>query len=203
MPSKTVITIAIAALAIVILAVGVSVAVFLGLIGPAASRTTVTLNPPGLLREVKQLNELVSVKYSIQKVVGLKEDKVPFGSESLLLVVQGTVLAGVDLKEMEERDIRIEQKDSIVFVKVPQARILHVYLDDKQTKVWDRRVTWWTPWVPFNPDLERTARLAAIESMRHQAEEMGILKEARRNAEQTIQTMLQMLARVKVTFVPT
>jgi hypothetical protein len=203
MPKRTVISIVVAALGIVVLAVAVSIAAFLGLIGPGASRTTVTLDPPGLLREVKKLSELVSVKYSIQKVVGLKEEKVPFGSESLLLVVQGTVLAGVDLKEIEERDIRIERKDNVVFVKIPQARILHVYLDDKQTKVWDRRITWWTPWVPYNPDLERKARVAAIDSMRTQAEEMGILKEARRNAEQTIQTLLQMLARIKVTFIPT
>jgi hypothetical protein len=203
MQKRTVIAISTAALGVVILAVAVVVAVFLGLIGPAASRTTVTMDPQGLLREVKQLSELVSVKYSIQKVVGLKEEKVPFGSESLLLVIQGTVLAGVDLKEMEERDIRIERKDNAVFVRIPQARILHVYLDDKQTKVWDRRVTWWTPWVPYNPDLERKARVAAIDSMRAQAEEMGILKEARRNAEQTLQTVLQMLGRAKVTFIPT
>ena len=156
---------------------------------------------PGLLREVQQLNELVSVKYSIQKVVGLKEEKLPFGSESILLVVQGTVLGGVDLKELEERDFRVEEKR--VYLKLPQARILHVYLDDKDTRVWDRRITWWTPWVPFNPDFERKARLAAIESIRGQAEEMGILKDARRNAERTVQTLLKMLGAINVTFMAT
>lgn len=156
---------------------------------------------PGLLQEVQQLNELVSVKYSIQKVVGLKEDKLPFGAESILLVVQGTVLGGVDLKELEERDLRVEGKN--VFLRLPQARILHVYLDDKHTHVWDRRITWWTPWVPFNPDFERKARLAAIDSIRAQAEEMGILRDARRNAEQTIQTLLKMLGSDEVSYMPT
>ena len=163
--------------------------------------TTIVVDPPGILREVKQLNELVSVKFSIQKVVGLREDKVPFGSESLLLVVQGTVLGGVDLKEMQEADVRVE-KDK-VFLRIPQARILHVYLDDKHTQVWDRKVTWWTPWVPYNPDLERKARLAATDSIRKEAEEMGILREARRNAESTIQTLMKMIGRVNVTFIPT
>jgi len=155
---------------------------------------------PGLLREVQQLNELVSVKYSIQKVVGLKEDKVPFGTESILLVVQGTVLGGVDLKNLQERDISVDGKT--VSVRMPQANILHVYLDDKQTQIWDRRITWWTPWVPFNPDFERKARLEAIESVKKQAEEMGILRDAKRNAEQTVEKLLKLLGAGEVRFMP-
>ena len=46
-----------------------------------------------MVREIQQLNELVSVKYTIQKVVGLKEKKAPFGSEKLLLIVQAEVLS--------------------------------------------------------------------------------------------------------------
>jgi len=187
----------VAAMAVLIVAILAFVALFYSR-GPSH---TLLANPPGLLREVQQLSELVSVKYSIQKVVGMKEDKLPFGSESILLVVQGTVLGGVNLKEMEERDVRVEG-DS-VFIRMPQARILHVYLDDKNTRVWDRKITWWTPWVPYDPDFERRARLAAVDSVRGQAEEMGILRDARRNAEQTIQTLLRMLGAVKIVFVPT
>lgn len=183
--------------AVIAVAIGAYVIIF----HSSGGASRVTMDTPGLLREVQQLSELVSVKYSIQKVVGLKEEKVPFGSESILLVVQGSVLAGVDLKEMEERDVRVEQHT--VFLKIPQARILHVYLDDKHTQVWDRKITWWTPWVPYNPDFERKARLVAIESIRVQAEEMGILRDARRNAEHTIETLLKVLGHFKVMFVPT
>ncbi|BDC51873.1 hypothetical protein F183_A41880 [Bryobacterales bacterium F-183] len=158
------------------------------------------LHAPAILQEVQQLNELSTVKYSIQKVVGLREDKVPVGSESILLVVQGTVVAGIDLKELAERDIEI-QKDRVL-LKLPQAKILHVYLDDKHTQVWDRKVTWWTPWVPYNPDLERQARLRATEEIRKQAEEMGILRDAKRNAEQSIQSLLRTTSRVEVIFPP-
>jgi hypothetical protein len=159
------------------------------------------LDAPGVLREVQQLSELVSVKYSIQKVVGLKEDKLPFGQESILLVVQGTVLGGVDMKEMDARDIRVD--GGKVFLKIPPARILHVYLDDKQTQVWDRKITWWTPWVPYNPDFERKARVSAVDSIRTQAEQMGILRDARLNAQQTIQALLKSLAKLEVVFPPT
>ena len=49
------------------------------------------LDPPAVVKEIQRLSELVTVKYSIQKVVGLKEEKVPFGSEQVLLMVQADV----------------------------------------------------------------------------------------------------------------
>ena len=57
--------------------------------------------------------------------------------------------------------------------------------------MWDRQITWWTPWVPYNPDLERQARLKAREEIEKAALEMGILDQARRNAEASIRSLLQ------------
>jgi hypothetical protein len=184
--------------AILLLLVGAAVGYF------AFSRFGVSrvteMQAPGILRQVQALSELASVKYSIQKVIGLREDKVPVGSESILLVVQGTVVAGVDLKELDERDIQIEADR--VLLKLPEPKILHVYLDDKHTQVWDRKVTWWTPWVPYNPDLERQARLRATESIQTQAEEMGILRDARRNAENTIQSFVEKVSARRLIVTP-
>ena len=58
-------------------------------------------DPAAILREVTPLQELVTVRYSIQKVAGLTEDKVPLGSESILLIVQAQALGGVDLRELK------------------------------------------------------------------------------------------------------
>jgi hypothetical protein len=74
---------------------------------------------------------------------------------------------------------------------LPPPRIVHIVIDDKETRVWDRRVTWWTPWVPFNPDLERRARLAAKDEIEKAAIEMGILDQAQRNAEGAIKGLLE------------
>jgi hypothetical protein len=63
--------------------------------------------------------------------------------------------------------------------------------DDKETKVWDRQITWWTPWVPYNPDLERQARLKAKDAIQQAAIDMGILDQARRNAEAGIRNLLE------------
>jgi hypothetical protein len=157
-----------------------------------------TLDAPAVVREIQGLSELVSVKYTIQKVVGLEEKKTPVGTEKLLLIVQAEVLAGVDLAAIRPGDLKILPHDE-ARVALPPARILHIVIDDKQTKVWDRQITWWTPWVSPDPDLERQARLAARASVEQAAIEMGILDQAHRNAELVIRNLLQTLGAKSVT----
>jgi hypothetical protein len=155
--------------------------------------------PAGILKEVQPLRQLVTVRYSIQKVSGLTEEKVPVGSESILLIVQAQVLGGVDLSEMADKDIRVDHNHNVV-IQLPAARILHVELDEKNTKVWDRSKTWWTPWVPFDIDLEKKARLAALDSVKQQALDMGILLEAQVNAQNLIRALLRPLGFDHVSF---
>jgi hypothetical protein len=157
-----------------------------------------SLDPSAVVQQIKELNELVSVKYTVQKVVGLQEKKVPLGSEKLLLFVQAEVLAGIDLSTIAASDIKLFPGQRMQVV-LPPPRIAHIVIDDKQTKVWDRQITWWTPWVPFNPDLERQARLAARDEIEQAAIEMGILDQARRNAEAAIRSLLQTLGVKSVT----
>jgi hypothetical protein len=156
---------------------------------------------PVLVQEIQQLSELVSVKYTVQKVVGLEEAKTPFGSERLLLIVQAQVLAGIELSELTTENVHLAS-DQCVTIDLPPPKILHVLLDERQTRVWDRQITWWTPWVPFNPDLERQARLAALESVKETAVEMGILDDARHNTEQGIRSLLKALGARSVEFEP-
>jgi hypothetical protein len=157
-----------------------------------------TLDTPALVRQIQGLSELVSVKYTVQKVVGLEQKKTPVGSEKLLLIVQAEVLAGVDLAAVSSSSIKILPGASVKLT-LPPARILHIVIDDKETKVWDRQITWWTPWVSPDPDLERQARLAATKSVEQAALDMGILDQASRNAEMVIRNLLQALGAKSVT----
>ena len=157
------------------------------------------VDAPAVLKEIQRLSELVTVKYSIQKVVGLKEEKVPFGSEQVLLMVQADVLGGVDLAALSTNDVQIEA-NNVITAKLPPPKIMHVYVDEKQTRVWDRSKTWWTPWVPFNPELEQKARLAALEAAQAAAVEMGILSNAQQNAQKTIREFLYAIGVESVRF---
>ena len=159
------------------------------------------VDAPALVQQIQRLNELVTVKYSIQKIIGLKEEKVPFGSESVLLMVQATVLGGVDLSTLQPGDVKVSADNSVT-IKLPQPQPLHVFIDDSKTRVWDHTKTWWTPWVPFNPELEQQARRDALEAVQAAALEMGILKDARKNAETTISSFLRTTGVLKVSFEP-
>jgi hypothetical protein len=149
-----------------------------------------TLDAAAVVHEIQSLNELVSVKYTVQKV--------PLGSEKLLLFVQAEVLAGIDLSGITARDVKL-LPDRRVQIALPPPKIVHIVIDDKATKVWDRQITWWTPWVPFNPDLERQARLTARDAIEQGAIEMGILDQARRNAETGIRGLLETIGVKAVT----
>jgi hypothetical protein len=142
-----------------------------------------------VITQVRQLKQLVTVRYSIQRVVGITEPKQPIGEESILLMVQGEADAGVDLAHLSRDDISYVNEHSVE-VSLPPAKLFNTYLDEKQTKVWDRHVTWWTPWVPYDPDLEHKARLQGLTDVRNAALEMGILDQAQKNAESAIRDLL-------------
>jgi Protein of unknown function (DUF4230) len=159
------------------------------------------LDPPTVLAQVQRLNQLATVKYTVQKVVSLTEHAQPVGAESILIVVQAHVRAGVDLANMRQENIRVE-RDGSVTVLLPPAQILEVSIDEKETKVWDRRKTWWTPWIPYSRDLEKNARLAGLDAARKAALDMGVLAQAQRNAEDSIQSLLNLAGVKKVVVVP-
>lgn len=180
-------------LALVIgLAAGLAVGLFAARAGRFLSReggTARVFDPPSVVQRIRGLSQLVTVKYAIQKAIALEEQKIPFGTERLLLFVQAEVAAGVDLSHLRDDDITV-RGDGVVLVSLPPADVTGVEIDDKQTRVWDRSITWWTPWVPYNQDLERQARLEARTEVEKAARDMGILEQARRNAEAVIRGLL-------------
>src|SRR5580693_88999 len=90
------------------------------------------LEPQAVVAQVRQLNQLATVEYIIQKVVGLKEDKQPVGSESILLIVQARVQGGVDLASLRTEDVTVHP-DGTVALCLPPAKILNLSIDEKET----------------------------------------------------------------------
>ena len=151
--------------------------------------TRKTVDTPAIVQQIQQLNELVTVKYTIQKVIGLTEEKVPFGSENVLLMIQATVKAGIDLSVLTKQQVTCASNS--VSIQLPPAKITDVYVNEKTTQVWDRSKTWWTPWVPFSRDLEQKARVAALEDVQAAAVEMGIISNAQQNAQTAIRELFR------------
>lgn len=159
------------------------------------------LDPPAILLQVQQLNQLTTVKFTIQKVVGLREQKQPVGEEAILLIIQASVQAGIDLSSLGAKDVTVSP-DGVVTMRLPPPKILNVAIDEKATQVWDRSKTWWAPWLPYSLDLEQRARLAGLEAVNKSALDMGILLQAERNAETSIRGLLGLAGVKSVVIIP-
>jgi hypothetical protein len=103
-------------------------------------------------------------------------------------MVQGRAQAGVDLGAITQYDVQVA--GSKVKIRLPHAQLFDIYLDEKETKVWDRHITWWTPWVSPDPNLEHQARMAAVDDIRKTALDMGILRDAESNARAAIRDLI-------------
>ena len=167
--------------------------------GSGASR--VTFEPTAIVLQIQRLNQLMVVKYTLQQVIEMEQSRPLFGNEKVLLLVQGKVLGGIDLSRVTPQDVRVDSDKKSVTVSLPPPRVLEAFLDEKETRVWDE-VTWWTPWVASNPDLQKDARLLALDKVKGAAREMGILADAQRNAETSIRGLLMALGFDTVKFVP-
>ena len=159
--------------------------------GPSAS-------PDSIVLQVQKLSQLVTVHYRIQRVVGLTEQKQPVGEESILLMVEGDVQAGIDLHKVTSSSVTTDDTGEVT-IGLPPATIFNASLDEAKTKVWDRRITWWTPWIAPDPDLEHKARLKALDDIRQAAMEMGVLDQARTNAQSALRDLFGTLGwKVKI-----
>jgi hypothetical protein len=146
------------------------------------------IDEPAVVTQVRQLKALVTVRYVVQKAVGLTEPRQPLGEESILLMVEGHAEAGVDLGSITQYDVQVSGKK--IKIRLPHAQIFDVSLDERNTKVWDRRITWWTPWVSPDKDLEHKARLTALEEIRKTVLDMGILRDAESSAKTAIRDLV-------------
>jgi len=175
-------------------------AVVLWLVWREVRPRTPEADPPAILTQVRQLHQLATARYTLQKIVAIREPKQPVGEESILLIMQAAVEAGVELSGLKEGDI--VALHGTVFIRLPRGRILNVIVDDKETKVWDRQKTWWAPWIPYSIDLEQRARLAGRAAIEKAAIEMGIAAQAERNTDSSIKAVLALagLRNVVVTF---
>jgi hypothetical protein len=142
---------------------------------------TIIVDPVTVLLEVQDLSNLETAAYSVEKIITAESGQGPFGflfGDRLILVAHGKIIAGVDLSKMEDGDIVVDA-DGRVQVTLPPVEILHVYLDNDQSYIYDRD----TGFIGMNPALESEARRAAERELLNAAVEDGILDIAQENAE--------------------
>ena len=106
--------------------------------------------------------------------------------------------AGVDLDAIEEGDLLVEE--GRVVLRLPAAKLTYVSVDNEATHVYNRDTGVFTK---GNPDLERSARLAAEELLTAQAIEQGILEMAEQRAVSILTDLIISLGYTEVDVVVT
>lgn len=156
-------------------------------------------DPMTIVREVRQLSRLETASYSLQKVLTAQRNQdVLFGilGESLIFVAVGDVYAGIDLTKLEDEHIQITDPNTIM-IYLPQAEVLHASLDNENSYVADRDQGFLAS---VDAQLETQVRQQAEKEILEEALSAGILAEANKNAQQSIQSFLNKLGFENVIF---
>jgi hypothetical protein len=155
-----------------------------------AGPTQVQVDQPTVVRQIRQLQRLETVSYTMDKIIGGGKDN-PYlprflVGDRLLLLVHGEVVAGVDLSKVQPGDIGIEGRS--VSIHLPAAEVFSTRVDNARTRVYSRDTGVFSS---ADPNLETQVRQEGERQLEQSALQDGILKAADQNARQTICGMLQ------------
>jgi hypothetical protein len=148
-----------------------------------------------VVQQIQTLSELVTVKYVVEKVVVL-EDERWYGESRVLLLAHGIVKAGIDLKKLSPADVKISGRK--ISIHLPDAQITDAYLDDRQTRVIDHTTGLLRE---FDKDLEQTARKTAVLDLRFAARQNGIINDADERARLELASFLHQAGYDQIEFV--
>jgi hypothetical protein len=163
------------------------------------SGTQLNTNQTAVIKEMRSLQRLETASFTIEKVIdgGTTGNNVftqfLFG-DKILLIAHGQVIAGFDLSQISENDIKIDGKN--LTVTLPQPQILTTTLDNTQTRVYDRQKGLLAP---EDKDLESKAREAAEKSIHDAACKGGVLQQAADNARKQLTALFSSLGFSSVT----
>jgi Protein of unknown function (DUF4230) len=149
-------------------------------------------NTATIIRQVQTLSDLVTVKYVMQKIEfvdsppGGTLGKFIQGDNKVMLLAQGIVKAGIDLKQITPDDVTVSDKD--LTITLPKPQITDAYLDDAQTRVIERTTGFLRT---LDKNLEQTTRQYAVDDIRRAAQEGGILNDATERARTELRSFFQ------------
>jgi len=159
-----------------------------------------TTTGPVVVEGIQDLNQLTTLHWKGFVFVtiesgGTRWEQIVSG-EVVRLVAVGDVEAGVNLAELEQGDVRVEEKT--VTIQLPEPEILSVSLDESETRVYDRDFSL----LNIRPDDEtpEKARDVALDRIAEAAREDDVLNTAEKNAEDSIRAFVTTLGFEEVRF---
>jgi hypothetical protein len=146
-----------------------------------------------IITEINSLGRLETVQFMLQTVIDLKREPANlwgqiFGTDELLLIASGEVVAGFDLSKVSEEDITV-RGDHVTMV-LPPPEILYSRVDNEETYVYERNTGLFRK---PDPRIESEARRLAEQAMVDRAQRGEILRQAEKNGQLQIEALLRAL----------
>ncbi|MGQ9463687.1 MAG: DUF4230 domain-containing protein [Candidatus Fervidibacter sp.] len=154
---------------------------------------TVTPSATVVVQKLQALSRLETARFVSQHLVEVKSESTWLPSflagEKLLLVAQVEVVSGIDMSEISPSDIQVSGVK--VTIILPEPKIFSVKIDESGTRVFLRE----RGWLVFNldKDLERQARMQAINEAKQAALREDLISFARQRAEENLSGFLRVL----------
>ncbi len=139
---------------------------------------TPTPTPIVVITHINALGRLETAEFVMQTVVDLENEPGNFweelvGSDKLMLVAEGEVVAGFDLSKVSKDDIVVQ--GTTVNITLPAPEVLYSRIDNERTYVYGRETGFL---VSPDPGLEARARQTAEQALTNWALERGIIQKA-------------------------
>jgi hypothetical protein len=112
----------------------------------------------------------------------------PGTKRTYMYVIPAKILAGVDLKQVGEEDVRIDHREKKVFLTLPHATFLEEAVQVDKVRVFTEEGLFRSN-TTAKEGLEMIAQATVKEKLRAEAEAAGVLQTAERNAEQALGTL--------------
>ena len=142
---------------------------------------TIIPDPVTYINEVRALARLETIQYSVSQVMTgeLNQGTFDFAfGTKILVVVHGTVIAGIDMEKLLPEDMRMD--NGVLYVNLPPAEILATTLNTEKTEVYTLQEGLL---VDVDPNLVLTTIQGGQDKIVSVALEDVILQQAEKNAE--------------------
>ncbi len=166
----------------------------------AAGKKESAVDVTSIVTQINRLNRLETARMRVIHVSQLKQSYgiIPdmLAGDEMTLMAVGDVIAGIDLSRLQKGDVRLAE-DGVVTIRLPDTEILVTRLDNKETRVLDRKTG---ALRRADLGLEGRARAYAEEGIREESLKKGVLDLARSNAELELGPMLNDMGVARVRF---
>jgi hypothetical protein len=169
---------------------------------PGPTPTPKIITGPSALRQIQQLSRLETTSYSVQSVITVERpgNVLGIGRQKVLIIVHGTVVAGIDLTKLKLEDVTVSPDGKRITVRLPSAEILSRYLDESRTQLYDHQTG-----ILTQPDssLVVEAQKAGASEVLQVACRDGIMQRATNDSRRAIEQVLIIAGFEAVEFVNT